>query len=342
MKGPNRPAEIDAFLQAPGDVPVVLIYGDDAGLVRERAQRLIENVSGRDALAHIRLDANEIASDPGRLADEALSVPMFGGRRIVSVRNADNQRLVAPLKTLLAHGRLEALIVVEGGNLAKGAGLRAFIERAKNAVAIACYADEASGLERLIDEETAVANLSIAPEAKRLLCDMLGADRLASRAEIRKLCLYALGQPRIEIEDVETLIDDSAAATMAATIDDAVLGRPAAALRALDRLMADGMDASVVALQALRHLQLLHRLRARVEAGERIARAVDQARPPVFFRRKASVTAQLSTWPTHELERAMKLLADASANARLSDALAAPLVANALLRVANRAARLRR
>jgi DNA polymerase-3 subunit delta len=76
--------EVDAFLAHPNPArPIVLIYGPDAGLVRERAQAII-NASVDDpndpfALAHLAGD--ELASEPSRLAEEAHTVPLFGGKR---------------------------------------------------------------------------------------------------------------------------------------------------------------------------------------------------------------------------------------------------------------------
>src|ERR1700677_2113417 len=40
------PARVDAFLRDPGPCRVVLLYGDDAGMIRERAVTLVRTVAG--------------------------------------------------------------------------------------------------------------------------------------------------------------------------------------------------------------------------------------------------------------------------------------------------------
>ena len=92
--------------------------------------------------------------------------------------------------------------VIEAGDLRRNAPLRALCERAKNAVALPCYADGERDRARLIDEEMRAAGLTLTPEARALLVPLLGGDRAASRNEIRKLTLYARGRDQVGVDDV--------------------------------------------------------------------------------------------------------------------------------------------
>src|SRR5947208_11150830 len=81
-----KSADADRFLAKPNpDVRVVLIYGEDEGLVAERAERFMRAVAGDDPLARVRLEMESLGENPGRLADEANAVPMFGGSRAISL-----------------------------------------------------------------------------------------------------------------------------------------------------------------------------------------------------------------------------------------------------------------
>ncbi len=61
--------------------PIVLVYGPDAGLVRERAETIIRASvdDPRDPFALAHLEGDVLASEPSRLAEEAHTVPLFGG-----------------------------------------------------------------------------------------------------------------------------------------------------------------------------------------------------------------------------------------------------------------------
>src|SRR5471030_3214644 len=84
-----KAAEIYAFVARPDPKrPIVLVLGPDAGLVRERTEAIIlSSVDDvRDPFALARLDGDELASEPSRLIEEALTVPLFGGRRAILVK----------------------------------------------------------------------------------------------------------------------------------------------------------------------------------------------------------------------------------------------------------------
>src|SRR6202008_2868890 len=79
-----RGKDIDNFLARPDPGrPIILLYGPDAGLVRERADALLKSAvdDPEDPFSLVKLDGDELAAEPSRLVDEAMTVPMFGGRR---------------------------------------------------------------------------------------------------------------------------------------------------------------------------------------------------------------------------------------------------------------------
>src|SRR5207245_10117534 len=84
-----RGKEIDTFLARPAPArPIILLYGPDAGLVRERADALIASAIDNpdDPFSMVKLDGDELAAEPSRLVDEAMTVPLFGGRRAIRIR----------------------------------------------------------------------------------------------------------------------------------------------------------------------------------------------------------------------------------------------------------------
>ncbi len=146
-----------------------------------------------DPFALVRIDGDVVASDPGRLCDEAGTVGLFGGRRSIWVR--PSSRNVAPaVEAVLGTEVTDTRIVVEAGDLNKGNPLRALCEKAANALAIPCYADDERALADLIDRTLREHNLRIERDAREVLVRSLGGDRRASLMEIEKLALYCSGQ----------------------------------------------------------------------------------------------------------------------------------------------------
>jgi len=211
-----KAADVDAFVARPDPARrVVLVFGPDAGLAGERVRALlaasVDDINDPFALA--RLDGEELAAEPSRLIEEALTMPLFGGRRAVWVK-AGSRNIAPAVEALLGDPLFAASptcrVVIEAGELRRNAPLRVVCERAKNAAALPCYADTERDRARLIDEEMRAAGLSLAADARAALIPLLGGDRAASRSEIQKLALYARGRSQIGVEDVAAVVSSSA------------------------------------------------------------------------------------------------------------------------------------
>jgi DNA polymerase III subunit delta len=337
-----KAGEVEGLLRRGPDprIALLLVYGPDAGLVGERARKLAEGAvdDPADPFQLVRLEGDAVASDPGRLVDEATTVALFGGRRAVWIR-AGQKNLQPAVEALLA-GPAEARVVIEAGDLGKSAPLRAACERSPRALAIPCYADEGGGLAALVDDTLRAADLRIARDARQTLIASLGGDRLASRGEIEKLALYAhdkaRGNGEVTLDDVDAVVSDVSGLALNALVDAAFGGRTAEVERAFRRFRAEGTSASTVLGSALRHgLQLLA-ARLGVEGGQSAAAAVAAWRG-LHFRRQKAVEAQLARWRADALRDAVARLQEAVLACRRADpALEPALALDALLRVAGR------
>src|SRR5258706_11853693 len=223
-----RGKEIDAFLARPdAGRPIILLYGPDAGLVRERADALLASAvdDPNDPFSLVRLDGDELSGEPSRLVDEAMTMPLFGGRRAIRVR-AGSRSFASGVDTLADLPLKDCRIVIEAGELRPESPLRKACERAKTAVAIGCYPDGERDLAKLIDDELRVSNFLIAPDARASLMALLGGDRQASRNELKKLALYAHGEREVTLDDVTAVVDHASELKVDPIVDGAFSGKP--------------------------------------------------------------------------------------------------------------------
>jgi len=306
--------KIERFLRAPdANMPVILIYGPDEGLVRERVDVLIKSVleDPTDPFRLTDLAADQVKSDPGLLVDEVRSLCLMGGRRVVRVRQAGDILRVA-MKSLLDLEVIDALVVIESGDLGRASSLRKLIEAAPNAAALPCYRDEGRDLGSLIDRLLAERSLRVDAEARTYLIEHLGGDRAVTRAELDKLALFvdaSAETPRkVGFDDVAGMIGDSAAVGLDDLAHATTLGDAKAVERCLNRLLGEGQAPVRLIRTLLNHVTRLRRLALLVDKGETLDRAIGQARPPIHFRRKADVKTSLRRWNGVSLQAAQASL----------------------------------
>jgi DNA polymerase-3 subunit delta len=332
-----KSADIDAFAARPDPArPIVLVYGPDAGLVRERTDAIIKAAvdDPTDPFSLARIDGDTLSDEPSRLVEEAHTVPLFGGRRAVWVK-AGARNFAAALEALIAAPpAADCRVVIEAGDLKKNAPVRVMCEKSAAAAARPCYADGERDLARLIDEEMRAASLSIAPDARTLLLSLIGGDRRASRNEIRKLALYAQGKERVEIDDILAVTADASALELAGLTDAAFAGRANDVETQFDKARAAGTYPGAIVSAALRHAIQLHKARSSIDDGGSADRALYMFVPPVHFRRKGAVEAALSAWTAPRLERVIAQLAEAALDTRRRASLAEAITERALLAIA--------
>ncbi len=302
-------AKLDArrilsFLADPGPCRAALLYGDDAGLVRERAEALQRAVLGGAMDDPFRLSdlTREEAARSGVLAGEAAALALTGGRRVVRVRDATDAH-AAGLKDALAV-RGDSLLILEAGELTARSKLRVLAEAAPEMQAIACYRERgeelAATIARLLREQGVQAD----PAALSYLAARLGEDRMLLRRAVEVLALYVGAGGRVDEEAAAACVAEGAALDLDEALMAATMGDAAAADAALDAAFAEGANPVMVVRAALRHVQRLHEA---VAAGGNAA----MLRPPVFFRHKSAFDRALRLWSGAALEAAGAALLEA-------------------------------
>src|SRR5258705_10601184 len=134
-------ADIDKFVARPDPTrPVVLVFGPDAGLVRERAEALVRASvdDPKDPFQLARLDGDDLAGEPTRLVEEANTIPLFGGRRAVWVR-AGGRNFAPAVEALIASASPDCRVGIEAGELKPSAPPRALFGGARESLAAPCH-----------------------------------------------------------------------------------------------------------------------------------------------------------------------------------------------------------
>ncbi len=326
---------VDAFVTDPGTCRVVLFYGDDAGLIRLRAETMTRAVAGAldDPFRVAELDREAIA----RLPDEAATLALTGGRRVVRLREVADAAATAAVQAVLA-SRAPALVVIEAAGLPTRSRLRTLLEAVPDGAAIGCYPEDARTLAETIRHVLGAAHVQVDREALAWLGSQLGADRASTQAEVEKLALYAGPGGTVDLQAAMTCVGDLAGLSLDDALFAATDGDVPMADRALELAIAEGAAPVGVIRAGLLHLQRLHRARLAVDDGASPADATKAARPPVFFRRLGAFSRALGLWSAAMLTAALAGLAEAERACKRTGAPDLVICRNAVLTLARRAA----
>jgi len=337
--------EFDGFLQKSARLyRIYLIYGPDRGLVSERSGMIAgkTGIDQNDPFSVTKLDVGDLQKEPSRLLDEAQSIGLFGGEKLIWVRGAANEKYLVDAVAFLSGASLDAAsIIVEAGDLKKGSALRKTVEAARTAVAIPCYADDGRALNALIDNELSAEGLGITPAARQALVALIGGDRIASRNEIRKLALYCRGMETVDDHHVTEIIGDASAISVDDAVDAILSGNSTNFLHAMQKITSSKTSVFLVLQACLRQFQLLDTMRAEMDE-KRVppAQIMQTQGRHLHFRRKPIIEQALKSWSADAITRETKRLQAAILQTRqrqiLEDSIAMQTLLSTTLQSARR------
>lgn len=329
--------QVERFLADPGRTRFVLIYGPDSSLVAERGRGLARRIAGSldDPFRIAELDADQAE----RLPEEASAQAFGGGRRVVLLRDAADKQVPFIESTLETRG--DSLVIAMGGDLAARSKLRAFAEKHAEAAAIACYPPDGAARGPALEAALRDAGVALSRDAIAVAAGRLGGETGALRDAAERLILYAGTERKLDLADIDAVLDDQGSASMQDAIDAALAGDVKAADHAVGLALDEGAAPVAILRVLLGELSALRLLADAVAKGASARDAVAARRPPVFFRRQAAVIKAAGRWREPAIIAAIERALRAEADCKRTGAVPEAICRQTLLGLAQRASKIR-
>jgi DNA polymerase III subunit delta len=281
------PHALDYLFQVEPPPPptVCAVFGDEAFLRREVLRILRVAVLGKEEgdFSYSALEGDRAAWPA--VADELATLPMFGGgKRLIVLLEADDfvKRYRTELEDYIARPSRTGVLVLELDSLP--ANTRLYKLLAERNGLIACSAPKEAQLAKwLTDWATRRHGVGLTPAAAEMLVELVGPELGLLDQELAKLALTAEPGKKISQETIARSVGSWRAKTAWVMLDAALDGKPAEALRQLDRLLAAGEQPVGILAQiatTLRRLAAATRIVIQAEAAGRrpvLASALEQA-----------------------------------------------------------------
>ena len=333
-------SRVNSFLDRPPDnIMGVLFFGPDGGLVKERSDivsaKFCDDPS--DPFSTTILTADDLASDPAKLADEISALSFLGGRRLVKLR-LDHERSGAAISKIIKAfdidpQKCEARLIVEAGDLSTRSAIRKSFEAAGHFASIGCYADKARDVANLIRTSLSEKGLSITPDALNGWTPLLIGNRAIARNEIEKIILYKDGSNNREVslEDIQAISADGNNISIDDIISDICLGKIKQGDGQYQKAVRGKINPAVILRALQRHITRLLEAQTLIASGESTESAMKSLRPPIFFAHKNAFKQQLHIWPVRALQSALSRTLETELNVKTAGAPQEVLVGRLLL-----------
>jgi DNA polymerase-3 subunit delta len=333
-------AQIERALKSPtSDIRFFLLYGPD-----EAGSRALMKMLGPPDAERVELSGTDLKNDPARLSDEAASISLFGGPRVVVVEPAGDEVLAA-VEALIEAPAAGNPVAIVAGALKPASKLLKLALTAPCALAFASYVPDGRDAPKLVMEMAREHGLGVRPDLARRIADSAAGNRAIIGQELAKFALLLDAAPE-RPKQVEADVFDAIGATNEegdlSRLVDSVSGGDARTLQSeLLRLSSEGIEGIPLIRAMLRRMTLLSKLRGEVERGNSVDSVMASHGKAIFWKEKDAVAAQVSRWSADLIAKGMSRLLEAERQVKASGGLGQLAVDEELFAICRQAARLR-
>lgn len=253
-----------------GLAPIYLISGDETLLVNEAADAVRARARA-DGFAERELHVVERGFDWNSLLVDSRAMSLFAQRKIVEIRMANptpGEQGGAAIVELAGQSLADTVVLVITGKLdgrTQNSKWVSAIE--KNGVFVQIWPLELAKLPNWIRERLSRHGLQAEPAAASLLAERVEGNLLAADQEVQKLALL-LPKGAVTAQTVLDAVADSARFDVLQLGEAAMRGNAARAVRILEGLHGEGIDATLVLWAVNKDLQWIARAQHLMRNGQ--------------------------------------------------------------------------
>ncbi|MBR6411576.1 MAG: DNA polymerase III subunit delta [Alphaproteobacteria bacterium] len=293
-----------------------LIFGPDFGVVQEISEKIasfiVPDIS--DAFGVIKITPQKIKEIPSILLDEGNAGGLFGGRKILWLKNADNAILNA-VEDYLDHIQNNTFLLITADNLTKNSALRVFCESHPNILCVACYADSERDVAEYIRETLSGQGIRISNAAMPMLMDRLGENRISTKKELEKLITYLGDKKTVEEADVMAVVTDTQNSSVDLFCSAVAMGNQKMAEKEYQLMLANGENpVGIIRILYLYFNKLLDAVATAETQG--IDAGIKKIMKPAQFRMEAGFRKQLTIWKKSFVLKVLDLLLETEKQAK--------------------------
>lgn len=306
---------------------LVLLWGDDAGALRQSAQTVIAatGIDPADPFAAEKISLTDLLADSSRLADSAQTLSFTSPHRLIHITGISGDEradsvtgLTNAVKAALAFPLANVTIVITVPKLLeKTSPLVKFIEAHGQALSVRFFVDSAADITTFLKTEFNAAGAAIDGDALAAMAAGLGADRELARREVEKLIVYAGNESPITVAHVQESLAGAIPAD-AFRLAEAVGSRNKVETdRLLQHLIHQGEDLTSAFSLVLRHLQSIKlgaELRASGQPESEILKLTGKFRAPKNV--QSDFMRQITSYPPSRLAALSDYALDTLSQAR--------------------------
>ncbi len=275
---------------------LVLIYGENIGLINDLKARIIEKHKRNKIL---RFNQEDVLHNRDIIYNEINNNSLFEDKKIIFIDNVNDKILI--LIEDIFEKLNDEFIYLFSNLLEKKSKLRNFFEKKKELDVVPCYSDNEITLEKIIRNKLNGYS-GLTKTFINIIIQNCSHDRNKINNEINKIKTYFYNKP-INIEDVIKLINLEENEDFSEIRDTSISGKKTETNNLLGSTdIQPDKTFYYLSLMNLRFIKLMTVL----QTTENLEKSINSLKPPIFWKDKPIFINQARLWNIKKLNLALK------------------------------------
>ena len=294
------------LLKIKNNLNFFLFYGKNEGLKNQHIKQLLEKNNNSNV---IKYDEKEILENEDIFFESILSNSLFENEKSIVI-NRTSDKIYEIVINLIERNINGIKIIINANVLEKKSKLRKLFEKEKKLACIPTYPDTNEILSNLALAFFKKIKVSISQQNINLIVDKCSGDRLNLENELEKIKIYLAEKKSISTEEISKLINLSENHTFYELIDNCLAKNTNKTINILNENNFSNEDCIIILRTFLLKAKKILYLSIEYDKNKDINQTINSAKPPIFWKEKDIVKAQLNKWKPEKIRELIYLIND--------------------------------
>ena len=276
---------------------IVLFYGENLGLISEFKGK-IESVNKDKKI--IKFTQDNVLQNENLIFDEVYNSSLFNKTKIIYVYEVTDKilKILEEIESKVTEDK----IYLFGNILEKKSKLRAHFEKSKDYEVVPCYKDSEITIKKLIQKKL-IGYSGLTTQIQNTLMDNCGLDRIKLNNELDKIKIF-FNDKKLKFEQVNELLNNKSDGDFNSIKDFALKGNNEETNSLLSNTI---LEVEQIPLYLSSINQRLYKLRelAIYAKDSNLSEAMNNLKPPVFWKDKPNFLKQAEKWDGSKIRYAL-------------------------------------
>ena len=280
-----------------------LLYGENLGLKKDIKKFFQNRIKEKDDnIETLSLYENEVLANEENFYNLLYSGSLFANKKIITLYDATD-KVTEKISDIYDKCPENIFLIIFTDILEKKSKLRNFFEKNKKTICTPCYLDTEKDLTLIAYSELKKNNISVSGELVSLLVQKSNFDRNNLRNEMEKIVSYSLNKKKLEIDEIESLINFSGDYKSDILINECLSGNVPEYKKIISELYANTINQIMLLRILSNKIQRLLKIKEQKRDNVNIDKLIEIAKPSIFWKEKPIVKKQLSIWNLYDLKK---------------------------------------